>query len=236
MRRCSPEIPNILWVYQSSLLVSIALLAGACSVHAGDVIQPKSQSSYQAVTGEDGEEDRRQWDRLYRVPGYVFGKEPASFVRTSLKLLPRGRALDLGMGEGRNAAFLAKNGWWVDGVDISEVAIRKAKKLAQENGVSLTTINADLGHYEIEPESYEVVMCIDFFLRGLLPKIRKGLKPGGVFLIETGTPGKAARGAKDHGPQAGELRAAFPNWEVLVYRESAGRVQMAVKKPMKGGA
>ena len=229
-------MPNMLWIYQPAWAVSIILLGGAIA-HAGDVIQPKSQSSYQAVTGEDGEEDRRQWDRLYRVPGYVFGKEPASFVRTSLKLLPRGRALDLGMGEGRNAAFLAKNGWWVDGVDISEVAIRKAKKLAQENGVSLNTFNADLGHYEIEPESYEVVMCIEFFLRGLLPKIRRGVEPGGVFLMETNAaphPGVGGE-SRDHSPRPGELKAAFQGWDVLVYRESGSRIQMAVKKPLKGG-
>src|SRR3972149_10905123 len=76
-----------------------------------------------------GEQDKIFWDKKYETGAYIFGKEPVAFLREHIDLLPRGKALDIAMGEGRNAVFLAKNGFSVDGCDVSEVAIKKALDL-----------------------------------------------------------------------------------------------------------
>ena len=72
-----------------------------------------------------GEKDKIFWDKKYETESYIFGKEPVEFLREHIDLLPRGKALDIAMGEGRNAVFLAKNGFDVDCCDISESAIKK---------------------------------------------------------------------------------------------------------------
>ena len=71
------------------------------------------------------EKDKIFWDKKYETEAYIFGKEPVGFLREHIDLLPRGKALDIAMGEGRNAVFLAKNGFNVDGCDISEIAVKR---------------------------------------------------------------------------------------------------------------
>jgi SAM-dependent methyltransferase len=94
-----------------------------------------------------------EWDERYDRPGYRAGTEPALFLRQVLPLLPRGCALDLAMGEGRNAVFLAQHGWHVTGIDWSGTALEKAAALAEMHGIrpdggpsrgSLVTMQANL--------------------------------------------------------------------------------------------
>ncbi|MBI3558366.1 MAG: class I SAM-dependent methyltransferase [Deltaproteobacteria bacterium] len=152
--------------------------------------------------------------------GYVFGKEPAASLVENLNLLPIGRALDLAMGEGRNAVFMAKKGFEVVGVDISEVAVRKARRLAKENKVHFKAVVADLTKYQIAPESYDVIMVFYYLQRSLNPAIVRGLKPGGILVFENNTKDqlkydKAASPeyllAKD------ELKTMFKGLETLKY-------------------
>lgn len=190
-----------------------------------DEVKPSGSNVYQKVTGDNSEEDRGKWDALFSTQTYVFGKEPASFLRDHIALLPVGRALDIAMGEGRNAVYLAKKGFSVDGVDLSEVAIRKAKLLAREQRVTITTINADLLTYTIRPDTYDVILNIDFLQRSLIPQIKRGLKKGGVVVFENNTVdqlnnpnGKALR--RDYLLEKDELREAFKDFQILVYKES----------------
>jgi 2-polyprenyl-3-methyl-5-hydroxy-6-metoxy-1,4-benzoquinol methylase len=83
--------------------------------------------------------------------------------------LTKGKALVLAMGEGRNAVFLAKNGFDVDGCDISEVAIEKTKILAKEHNVKLNAFVADLEEYRIPNNKYDLITCIYYMQRSLIP-------------------------------------------------------------------
>jgi 2-polyprenyl-3-methyl-5-hydroxy-6-metoxy-1,4-benzoquinol methylase len=190
-----------------------------------DEIHPSGNNAYQTVTGDDNEDDRLHWDRLYNTQSYLFGKEPAAFLKDHLKLLPNnGKVLDIAMGEGRNAVFLARKGFKVEGVDISEVALRKAKRLAKENKVGISTINADLSSYEIKPESYEVILNIDYLQRSLVPQIKKGLKKGGIVVFENFTVDQL-KNTKEQIPNAyllsaGELKELFKDFQILLYKET----------------
>lgn len=205
-----------------------------------DDLKPSGSSIYQQVTGEDSDEDRRQWDSLYNTGVYIYGKEPAALVRDHIELFPVGRTLDIAMGEGRNAVFLAKKGFKVDGVDYSNVAIRKAKRLARENGVSINAINADLTHYAIRPESYDLIVNIDFLQRSLVTQIKRGLKKGGVVVFENATLEQASNPGgeqirKDFLLKRGELRELFKEFQVLYYREANdgkdARAGLIARKP-----
>lgn len=178
---------------------------------------------YQKLTGEDSDSDKGRWDAIYRKSrGYVFGKEPATILVENLSLLPVGRVLDIAMGEGRNSVYLAKKGFDVTGVDISLVAIQKAKRLAHENGVHIKTVVADLNKYQIEPESFDVIVCINYLQRSLVSNIVRGLRPGGVLVFENDTLEdlKYDKAQDKAGMlKSGELRSMFKGLHPLKFKE-----------------
>jgi tellurite methyltransferase len=232
IKRCSPEIPNIQSVYSVPNLLSIGLLGVIFGLFLvsergrADELRPKGTNAYQMVTGDDSEDDRHRWDKLFSTKNYIYGKEPAPFLRENVQyLMGGGRALDIAMGEGRNAVFLAKRGYAVDGIDISEVALRKAKRLAKEKNVVLTPILADLNNYTIKPNTYNAILNFDYLQPSLIPQIKRGLKKGGIVVYENYTLdqlrnyyGNPVR--RDLLLKKGELRELFKEFEVLVYRET----------------
>jgi tellurite methyltransferase len=190
-----------------------------------DEITPRGANTYQILTGDDIDGDRTHWDQLYRKKGYLFGTEPAAFLKEVLARIPRGKALDIAMGEGRNAVFLGRSGFAVEGVDLSSVALRKARKLAQQGGVKIRTIQADLNTYTIKPESFGLIININYLQRSLIPQIRRGLRKGGFVVFESYTvdqlrnPG-GEEFRRDYLLGRGELRELFKDFEILEYRET----------------
>lgn len=132
-------------------------------------------------------QDKERWDRKYGDDKYIFGKRPISFLVDHLPLLPKGKALDIAMGEGRNGVYLATKGFDVTGVDISEKGLEKARKLATERGVSISTRVVDLQEHQLEKNAYDVVLCSYYLQRDLFPQIIQALKSGGVAVVETYT-------------------------------------------------
>ncbi len=88
--------------------------------------------------------DASTWDERYRETDLVWSAGPNSFVAAELADHPRGRALDLAAGEGRNALWLAEQGFEVEAVEFSPVAIEKGRRLAAHRGVSVTFTLGDL--------------------------------------------------------------------------------------------
>ena len=171
-----------------------------------------------------GEQDKMFWDKRYETEAYIFGKEPVEFLREHIDLLPRGKALDIAMGEGRNAVFLAKNGFDVDGCDISEIAIRKAQELAKENNVKIHAFVEDLETYKLPKEAYDVIACFYYLQRDLVPQMKEALKPGGMIIYETYTIENWDRGLegpknKDYLLKSNELLNLFKDLKIIYYRE-----------------
>ena len=129
--------------------------------------------------------DQKRWDEKFRKKKYTLGTEANPFLRKHIRLLPRGKALDVAAGEGRNTVFLAQHGFDVEAVDISQEGLSKARKLAKVKGVKIKTVLADLDHYPIARESYDVITDFYFLDRRLIPRIKKGLKKGGRVVFET---------------------------------------------------
>lgn len=136
---------------------------------------------------EAAPKDKERWDEKYKGEAYIFGKDPIPFLVEHADLLPKGKALDLAMGEGRNGVFLATKGFRVTGLDISETGLQKAKNLAAEHGVSIDTRVVDLEQAQLEKNAYDVVLCTYYLQRDLFPKMKDALKPGGMILVETYT-------------------------------------------------
>lgn len=148
------------------------------------------------------------WNERYSSETYAYGTEPNKFLTEMYDKLPSGRILCLGEGEGRNAVWLAELGYDVTAVDISEVGLLKARKLAKSRGVSIKTVHADLSEYEIKPRHWDVIVSIFCHLpptlrENLHHRCVKGLSPGGVFLLEAYTPMQTEY--KTGGPPSAEM-------------------------------
>ena len=130
------------------------------------------------------------WDERYQTPEYIFGDQPCQWLIMNQHRLPKsGSAIALGDGEGRNGVFLAEIGLQVTSVDLSEVGLSKARDLASTRGVAIQTVQADLEHYEITPESQDLIVSIYCHLPDVIRKLvhsraEEGLKPGGLFILE----------------------------------------------------
>jgi SAM-dependent methyltransferase len=133
------------------------------------------------------------WDERYNSDEYAYGKEPNQFLAENYQSIPKGAVLSLAEGEGRNAVFLAMQGYSVTAVDGSAVGLKKAEKLAKENGVEINLVHANLAEYEIGESCWDGVVSIFCPLpsvqrKSMHKKIVAGLKPGGVFFVEAYTP------------------------------------------------
>jgi len=129
--------------------------------------------------------DKDRWDQKYSTEAYIFGKEPVPFLKQNVHLLPKSKALDIAMGEGRNGVFLATQGFEVVGLDISEKGLAKAHQLAKQNGVTIETRVVDLENHQLEKNAYDVILLMYYMQRDLWPQIKDALKPGGMAIIET---------------------------------------------------
>ncbi|MDP6476626.1 MAG: class I SAM-dependent methyltransferase [Nitrospinaceae bacterium] len=131
------------------------------------------------------EKDQSRWDKHYDIEGFLFGSKPIRFLKDNIHLLPKGRALDLAMGEGRNGVYMATQGFDVLGLDISPVGLNKAHQLAEHHKVKIETRVVDLENYQLEKNAYDVIICTYYMQRDLFDQMKESLKPGGMALVET---------------------------------------------------
>ncbi len=125
------------------------------------------------------------WNARYAGEKYLFGKEPALILKNHLSVLKRGKALDIAMGEGRNAVFLAANGFEVEGNDASSVAIEKAKKLAAEKGVTIDAKTQNLDFFLMPLMKLDTIVMTYFRPQArFFSEVRRGLVAGGTFALE----------------------------------------------------
>ena len=129
--------------------------------------------------------DKDRWNSKYETEVYLFGEKPIPFLVDNVHLLPKGKVLDIAMGEGRNGVYLATQGFEVLGLDISEKGLEKAHNLAKKNKVTIETKVVDLESFTLEPNSYDVILCTYYMQKDLFKQFQSALKPGGMIVVET---------------------------------------------------
>lgn len=129
-------------------------------------------------------QDREKWDARYAQGAYQSRDWPSPFVQAWLPRVARGRALDLACGIGRNARYLATQGFQVDAVDISGVGLDRAKRLADSAGASVRWNEADLELEPPPPGPYNLVILMRYVNLELIGRIPDILAPAGMFLCE----------------------------------------------------
>jgi len=203
--------------------------------------------------------NQSDWDAKYRLAAEAPLSEPASIVAELLPLLPAGRALDVACGLGRHSLLLAARGQHVTAVDFSSVAldilevrargahvpVRRSNGLQEagrhlRGGLELTQV--DLEHATLPERRFDLILCVQYLQRSLLPQMACALRPGGVLLMETFTRAQLDFAGGPRNPnyllETGELREAFPELCVLFYRElraGQGIASLLAKKQGKRG-
>lgn len=134
--------------------------------------------------------ERAAWNARYAGTELVWSIEPNRFVAEALAgpAPAGGRAVDVAAGEGRNAIWLAEQGWQATALDYAEVALAKAAELAAERGVALRTEVADATAWEPAPGSYELVLIAYLQLpveqyRMVLERAARAVAAGGRLFI-----------------------------------------------------
>jgi tellurite methyltransferase len=173
------------------------------------------------------EKDRIKWNKKHLESQE--SDKPSDIVMDFCGMAKNKRALDIACGTGRNTIFLAQQGFTVDAVDISEVGL---KKLTGKN-LLIRPVCADLDHFDIAPQHYDLIINIRYLNRRLFPYIKEGLVSGGVLIFESfmdnpsDNPSKDKNVSnKDHQPSCrdylfreNELLHGFLSLTVKYYRE-----------------
>ena len=132
--------------------------------------------------------DAAAWDERYQGSEYLWAIDPNRFVAAHTLPLRPGRALDLAAGEGRNAVWLATRGWQVTAVDFSAVGMAKADRLAEDHGVTVETVVADVTTHPFDDEAWDLVVIAYLQLpaqgrQGVVTRAAGALAPGGSLVL-----------------------------------------------------
>jgi SAM-dependent methyltransferase len=188
----------------------------------------------QAQAQEQQPPPRDLWNEVFaKRQGREFPHN--QFLAEAIKGRQPGKALDIGMGEGRNALYLAGQGWEVTGFDISDVGVRMARDEAKKKGLKLEAIVDDVDRFDYGTDRWDLV--IGMYMHGLITrnagKIVASLKPGGMLVIEgfhRDINTKTVEGGS-LGYETNELLKGFERLRVLYYEDTVAPADWSRGQP-----
>lgn len=126
-----------------------------------------------------------RWNAFFTADTPRFNLAPNAFLIQIAERRTPGTALDAAMGQGRNAIWLARQGWQVTGFDPADQALDVAQRAAAALGLKLQTVNARFETFDFGENTWDLILlsyagCTG----GVVEKVEKGLKPGGIVVIE----------------------------------------------------
>jgi protein-L-isoaspartate O-methyltransferase len=152
-----------------------------------------------------------------------FSSSPTAFLVETVKGMKPGVALDVGTGQGRNAVYLAREGWDVTGMDISQVALDAARANADKSGVSIRTEKAAYDAFDFGVDKWDLIVIVFAWAPvsdpAFVAKLRTSLRPGGAVLFEHFIEPRAPmiRALKPN-----ELKTFFADFDIESYEETQG--------------
>lgn len=176
------------------------------------------------------DEDRTRWNSRYASEPWYLGEKASPFLIDVLDrfihLIPGRRALDIACGEGRNSLHLARRGFQVTAVDISDVGIAKGRARASGENLPIRFIELDLDSDPLPAGPFDLVLNFNFLQRGLLADEVSRLVPGGILIFDTivATPSVEGTPSRSFYLQPGEIHTLFGGFdgEVILTEETPG--------------
>ncbi len=166
---------------------------------------------------------QQKWDCRWQEKAAAGKWRPDPWLKRALPFLHRGQALDVACGMGRNAIFLAEQGFEVTAIDISHVALELLEKEAQRRRLSIETLQVDLEtEAQLPTGPFDLLLNFFYLHRPLLPQELSRVRPGGIVVVRTfSCAGTDQFGAirPEIALRPGELLEIFSGWTVLLHEE-----------------
>jgi SAM-dependent methyltransferase len=153
------------------------------------VLSFKTYSQSFTIDSLEREKERIRWNESLVVDtSYHFNKNPNTFLANAVKNIKPGKAIDVAMGQGRNAIYLAKLGWDVTGFDIADEAMEYAKKQAKLQNIQIKTIRQGSEEFDFGNQQWDLISfiysgCIEE-VPGMAERMKEGLKNDGIIVFE----------------------------------------------------
>ena len=175
--------------------------------------------------------EAERWNRILTSPTATFNRKPNAFLVEMTRGVKPGAALDIGMGQGRNAIYLAQQGWNVTGFDPADRAVAAAQQEAARLGVKLTTLVQRDDQFEFKKDAWDLVVLSYVGARDLTDRLFDTLKPGGLVVVEA-----FHRDATKSGPigaavvfDTNELLHLFDRFRVIRYEDTESVADFGLK-------
>jgi SAM-dependent methyltransferase len=176
--------------------------------------------------------EAERWNRILTAANPSFNTRPNAFLVDMLRNVKPGTALDVGMGQGRNAIYLAQQGWTVTGFDPADRAVAAARQEAARLGVNLTTIVARDDQFEFKKDAWDLVVLSYVGGREYADRVFETLKPGGLVVVEAFH--KDATKSGPIGPavvfETNELLKLFGRFRILRYEDTDATADFAMQR------
>lgn len=148
-----------------------------------------------------------------------FNTKPNALLVAAVEGVSPGAALDVGMGQGRNALYLASRGWHVTGFDVAAVGLEKAKEQAVRIGVKVSAVHAADEEFEFGRARWDLIAIIYALEKRSVHRVRDALKPGGLVVVEAGH-SETSGAPFEYGTN--ELLEIFKGFRILRYEDTSG--------------
>jgi SAM-dependent methyltransferase len=158
------------------------------------------------------------YDKVYSAPP-TFNTEPNRLLVAAVRGRSPGRALDVGMGQGRNALYLARQGWRVTGFDVAAVGVASARSQAAAARLDVTAVHASDEEFEFGRSQWDLIAIIYALEKRSVHRVREALRPGGLVVIEAGH-AETSGAVFEYGTN--ELLEIFKGFRILKYEDTRG--------------
>lgn len=219
----SPMPPDVLRAY-STKLAADGLSPDEVKTRIADVQKLAAESPGEMLTVHFNNVFARHTD--------LFRNDANQFLARMCRDWKPGKALDAGMGQGRNSVYLAQQGWDVTGYDISDEGLASARRNAEKAGVKINAIQSSHQQFDFGKAQWDLIVMTYSFVNmqdiAFQQKVRESLKPGGIVLVEQANAGGTGKGPKN------ALFTTFQDMRVLYYEDAVDTAEWGFMKQRIG--
>ena len=180
---------------------------------------------------------RVMFNNIYtsKTPGHA--TEPNALLISTVEGRKPGRALDIGMGQGRNSVFLALKGWDVTGFDLSDEGIATARRNAERAGVKINAIQGTEDAFDYGTEQWDLIVFVyepfPITTAAYVQRLHRSLRAGGLIVIESFGEEESAKNRPTTAIDPGRLLPAFKDFRPLHYQDVVGVPDWGGPKPRR---
>ena len=167
---------------------------------------------------------RVMFNNIYASGSAGFSTAPNALLMATVEGRKPGRALDVGMGEGRNTVFLALKGWDVTGFEISDEGVAIAQRNARAAGVNITALLASNETFDLGEAQWDLIVAtyapFPLTTADYVQRLRGSLTPGGLIVVESFASDANTPGRRPVDIDPTDLRRAFDSFRILYFEDT----------------